>query len=625
MNTAGRRAHPLHGVENWVVAIALLAMVLIPIAEIVLRGTLRVGISGAAAIVQHLTLIVGMLGAALAAREKRLLALSTTTFLRGRPRIVAEVFAAGFSSAIATFLAIASWQFVAIEREAGGILVYNIPTWVIQLVLPVGFALIALRLLWHAGTAPSQASEIAVEERTESRSPRLAWSMRAAAFALCAIVLAIGARPFAAPEALLWPAIAALLAAVALGAPVFAALGGAALILFWAADSPIASISLDHYSLVTNASLPAIPLFTLAGYFLAESGASKRLVKVFQTLVGWFRGGPAIVTAVVCAFFTSFTGASGVTILALGGLLMPVLLNARYSERSALGLLTGAGSLGLLLPPCLPLILYAIVAQVTIEEMFLGGLVPGTLMIALTAWWGVRKGPRIEGAAHRFDARAARAAVWEAKWELLLPFVALGALFGGFATPVEAAALTALYALFVETVLHRDYRTPKAVSRVVVECGLLVGGVLLILGVALGFTNYLIDAQIPPMLVDWITSSIHSPLVFLLVLNVFLLIVGCLMDVFSAIVVVVPLIVPIGQAFGIHPVHLGIVFLANLELGYLTPPVGMNLFLSSYRFNKPLPEVYRAAVPMLLVLLVGVLLITYIPWLTTWLPSVVLR
>jgi tripartite ATP-independent transporter DctM subunit len=334
------------------------------------------------------------------------------------------------------------------------------------------------------------------------------------------------------------------------------------------------------------------------------------------------------VTALVCAFFTSFTGGSGVTILALGGLLMPVLLAARYSERHALGLLTGAGSLGLLFPPCLPLILYAIIstqakAAVSIEQMFLGGILPGLVMLGLTLWWGIRVGPKIEATAGPFDAQVARQAVWKAKWELLLPVVALVALFGGFATTVEAAAITALYAFIVETFVYRDLHLFRDVPRVVTQCGLLVGGVLLILGVALGFTNYLVDAQVPARLVEWTTGAVHSPLVFLLLLNLFLLVVGCLMDIYSAIVVVVPLIVPVGKAFGIDPVHLGIIFLANLELGYLTPPVGMNLFIASYRFKKPMTEVTRAVLPVLFVLFLGVLLITYIPPLTTLLPRLV--
>ena len=588
-------------IENLGVAFALAAMALIPLAESLLRATLGIGISGSAAVVQHLTLIAGMAGGAIAARENRLLALSTGELLpAGKLRDYSRIFAHSFAAAITALLAVAGAQFVAAERPAGQTLVYGLPIWVIELTLPIGFAAVASRLLWHA-------------------SPH--WRGRLVAAGVAAGVIALGAWTPLPPAQLVVPALAALLAATVLGAPVFTTLGGAALILFWGAGQPIASIPVDHYRLVTNPALPTIPLFTLAGYFLAEGGASRRLIDVFQALFGRFRGGPAIVTAMVCAFFTSFTGASGVTILALGGLLMPILLAARYSEKSALGLLTGAGSLGLLFPPCLPLILYAVVARIRIEEMFLGGLLPGVVMLLMAAWWGFRIGPKQTGeTAADFDARGAWRAIWIAKWELLLPVVALASLFGGIATPVEAAALTALYAFVVETLVYRDLKVGRDAPRVMAECGLLVGGVLLILGVALGFTNYLIDAQVPNRALEWVTASIQSRWVFLLLLNLVLLVVGCLMDIFSAIVVVVPLMVPMGAAFGIDPVHLGIIFLANLELGYLTPPVGMNLFLSSYRFGKPLPVVYRAAFPMLLVLLVGVLLITYIPPLSTTLP-----
>lgn len=592
----------LIGGENLLVSLALGAIVLIPLAESALRATLHIGISGATALVQHCTLLVGMLGGAIAARQDRLLALSTALlFLRGRMKTAARAFSYSFAAAITSFLSIAGIQFVEAERASAKILAYGIPIWAVQVILPLGFGLIALRLLWHAG----------------------GWRARAVATLLAGVFVWLGARSPLSPADLALPALLALFVATLFGAPVFTTLGGAALILFWRAELPIAALPVDHYRLVTNPSLPSIPLFTLAGYFLAEGGASRRLIRVFQALVGQFRGGPAIVTALVCAFFTAFTGASGVTILALAGLLMPILLAAHYSERDAVGLLTGAGSLGLLFPPCLPLILYAIIAQITIKEMFLGGIVPGILLVGMTAWWGIHKSPpRSFGAAAArgaFDKREAARALWEAKWELLLPVVALVALFGGFATPVEAAALTALYAFFIETFLYRDLKA-RDIPRVMSECGLLVGGVLLILGVALGFTNYLVDAQIPARALEWVTNSISSRWVFLLLLNLLLLVVGCLMDIFSAIVVVVPLIVPMGEAFGLDPVHLGIIFLANLELGYLTPPVGMNLFLASYRLGKPLPYVARAALPMLLVLLIGVLLITYIPPLTTTLP-----
>jgi len=399
-----------------------------------------------------------------------------------------------------------------------------------------------------------------------------------------------------------------------------------ALVLFKGADEPIASIPIAHYSLVTNAILPTIPMFTLAGYLLAEGGAPKRLVHVFHAVFGRMRGGAAIMTATVCTFFTSFTGGSGVTILALGGLLMPVLLSRRYKERDALGLVTGAGSLGLLLPPCLPLILYAIVAKVPIESMFLGGLIPGVVMLVAVACWGIfAQGPvHSDGSGDTdpaFDSRLAFQAVWHAKWELLMPVVALGALFGGFATPVEAAALTALYALVIETLVYGDLKLSTDVPRVMAECGLLIGGILLIQGVALGFTNYLVDAEVMTHAAEWATNTIHSRWIFLLALNMFLLVIGCLMEIYAAIIIQAPLLVTIGHAFGVDPVHLGIIFLANLELGYLTPPVGLNLLLSSFRFKKTVPEVLRAVTPLTLVMSAGVLLITYVPALTTALPN----
>ncbi|HZE88592.1 MAG TPA: TRAP transporter large permease subunit [Verrucomicrobiae bacterium] len=586
--------------ENVLVSIALGAMAVLPIAEIALRTTMGVGIPASNSVVQHLTLVVAMLGAGIAAREKRLLSLSTgASLLKGFPGTVARIFSGSFAAAMTLLLAIASAQFVLSERAGGNQLVGDFPIWLAEIVLPIGFAVVAARLLWHTGTT---------------------WRERAVAAALVASILAIGWRPFVAAHSLVIPAGVALLAATVFGAPVFTTLGGLALILFWGEGVPIAAIPVETYRMVVSPTLPTIPLFTLAGYFLAEGGASRRLVRLFQSLAGWLRGGPALVTVLVCAFFTSFTGASGVTILALGGLLMPVLLAAKYSEKSSLGLLTAAGSLGLLFPPSLPVILYGIVSRTPIDRMFLGGVVPGVLMLGLAAWWGSRSGSSDASTRQRFDAREAARAAWEAKWELLLPVVVLVGLYGGFATLVEAAALTALYAFVVETFIYKDLKVFRDTPRVTAECGILVGGVLIILGVALGFTNYLVDAEIPAKMVTWVTGAVHSRLVFLLLLNLFLLVVGCLMDIFSAIVVVVPLILPLGAAYHINPIHLGIIFLSNLELGYLTPPVGMNLFLSSYRFNKPLPEVYRAVIPMLLVLLFGVLVITYVPALTMSLP-----
>lgn len=596
---AARALRFAHAAENAFLASLLGLMVLLPLAEGLLRLLLHRGIPGSTAIVQHLTLAVGMVGGALAARERKLLSIATEAFFpEGFWKKSARWVSSAAGGAVACLLCGAAVSFVRSEAGAGKFLALGIPVWVVQLALPLGFGLVALRLVGAS-------------------SPR--WQGRLAAAALAAGLSACALWPPVPAASFQWPLLALLLAATALGAPIFATLGGAALILFWAQEIPAAAVTVEHYRLVTNPTLPAIPLFTLAGYFLAEGGASKRLVRVFEALFGGLRGGPAIVTALACAFFTTFTGASGVTILALGGLLMPVLLSARYGERDALGLLTGAGSLGLLFPPCLPLILYAIVAKVEVKQLFAGAFLPGVVMVLLVAAWGVVRSPK---AAEKepFRPEEAWRAVWEAKWELLLPVVALAGILGGFLSPVEASALTALYAFVAEVFLYGDLKW-REVARVASECGLLVGGVLLILGVALGFTNYLVDAEVPARGVAWVTSQVHSTLFFLLLLNGFLLLVGCLMDIYSAIVVVVPLLVPLGEAFGLDPIHLGVIFLANLQLGYLTPPVGMNLFLASYRFDKPLLEVYRASVPLLLIFLLGVLLITYAPPLTTFLPG----
>ncbi|MDP3772708.1 MAG: TRAP transporter large permease subunit [Gemmatimonadales bacterium] len=585
--------------EDLALTLVLAGMMVLPLLVVPLRG-LQVQIKDQASIVQHLTLLAGMIGAAIAAREGRLLSLTSVDLLvRGKWRSVARSFAAAVAATVTALLGVASVRFVQSERAAGGTLAYDIPLWIVQLVLPIGFALITLRILWRASET---------------------WGWRGATVALAGLLALCAVSPPVPPEQLAVPAFALLLLATVLGAPIFTALGGAGLILFWRDGSPIASLTVDHYGLVTNPTLATVPLFTLAGYLLAEGGASRRLIRLFRALVGQLRGGPAILVVLVCAFFTSFTGASGVTILALGALLMPVLLAAGYAERTALGLLTGTGSIGLLIPPCLPLIFYGVIAGVDIKDMFLGGIIPGILLIVLTALWGISQAPPTAALRQPVDWRETRLAVWDAKWELLIPVVALGALFSGLATPVEAAALTAFYAFVVETFVYQDLRLFRDSPRVMAESGVLVGSVLLILGVALGFTNYLAFAEIPARAVEWVTATVHSKWAFLLLLNLFLIVVGALMDIYSAIVIVVPLLVPLGLAFGIEPVHLGIVFLANMELGFLTPPVGVNLFLASMRFNQPVSAVIRSVVPMLIVLLIGVLLITYIPALTTTLP-----
>jgi tripartite ATP-independent transporter DctM subunit len=538
---------------------------------------------------------VALVGGALAARDGKLLSLASGELLgEGRWGRAARVGSAAVAAAISLLLARASWEVVLVDREAETALAAGIPVWWAQLVLPLGFLAIGLRLVQRAGEG---------------------WRGRAVALLGVAAGLVLGQFPQWLEGVPVWPGLLVVVAATAAGGPIFAALGGAALLLFMADGVPIAAIPAETYRLAVSPILPSIPLFTLTGFVLAQGDSSERLLRVFRALFGWIPGGTAVMAAVLCAFFTVFTGGSGVTILALGALLFRALQADGYRDRFSLGLLTASGSLGLLFPPALPLILYGVVAQVPIEDLFLGGVLPGVLLVGLIAAWGMREGMR--GATERrpFSWREAGAALWQEKWELLLPVVALGAIFGGFATLVEAAAYTALYALIVELLIRRALPW-RQLPAVLVECSVLLGGVLLILGVAQGLTSWMVDAQIPSRLLEWTEGTIDSRIVFLLCLNLLLLAVGCLMDIFSAIAVVVPLILPLGEAFGIHPIHLGILFVANLELGYLTPPVGLNLFLAAYRFERPLLEVWRAAIPPLLILAAGVLLITYVPVLT---------
>ena len=438
--------------------------------------------------------------------------------------------------------------------------------------------------------------------------------------ALAALGIAAGAWFSTHPELLLdqsiWPWIVVLVGAAVLGMPIFALIGGAAVILFLVQGDSPANAIIGSYDQLTSTDLPAIPLFTLAGFLLAEGQASNRLLRLFRAYFGWAPGGTAVVTAILCAFFTLLTGGSGVTILALGGLLLPALLADGYSERFSLGLLTAAGSLGLLFPPSLPLILYGIVAEVPIGDLFVGGFLPGTLMLGALALLGVREGLRAGSARRPFTIREALGATWSAKWELMLPVVIVGSLLAG-ATTVQSAALAALYTLIVQRFVQRDLAGFSDLRRAMSHSIALVGGILIILAVAVGFTTYLIDAQVPARLADWARENIHSKWLFLLGLNAFLIVVGGLMDIFSAIIVVVPLVVPIATHFEVNPIHLGIIFVANSELGYLTPPVGENLFVASYRFNKPVLHLARAMLPMYVILLIGVLLITYVPWLTT--------
>ncbi len=411
--------------------------------------------------------------------------------------------------------------------------------------------------------------------------------------------------------------IAALIGVIVLmalvGAPVFVVISAFAMVGFYFTDIPFAALVVDMYNkFANNPVLYTIPLFTFAGFILAESRASVRIVNFSRAILGWLPGGFAIVALAACAFFTAFTGASGVTIIALGGLLYPALIKEKYPERFSLGLMTSSGSLGLLFPPSLPIIIFGVIGETSINQLFAAGLVPGVLLIVLLGTYSTFVGFRSEVVKEKISLKQIIHTTNAAKWELIIPVIVAAGIYGGYVTLGEMATLIVLYSLIIEVLIHREIKI-RHLSVIMNQSMVLVGGILIIMGAALALTNYMIDAQVPMAILESMQSLITSKWVFLIGLNIFLLIVGCIMDIYSALLVVVPLIMPIAVSYGIDPVHLGIIFLTNMEIGYSTPPVGMNLFIASFRFNKPVLDLYRAAVPFLIILLIGLMLITYIP------------
>ena len=399
------------------------------------------------------------------------------------------------------------------------------------------------------------------------------------------------------------------------GAPIFAVVSGLGLFLLFSGQIDSSAMIIEMYRMATTPVLVAIPLFTFAGYLLSESGAAKRLVRLSDAILGWLPGGLSIIALITCATFTALTGATGLTIIALGGILFPAMLRSRYPEKFSLGLLTTSGTLGLLFPPSLPLIIYAIVAKVGINQLFLAGILPGTLLVILLSAFSVQKAISAEVPRTKFSGSEVFKALKEAIWELPLPIVVLGGIYSGYFAVSEAAAITAAYVLLIEVIIYRDIKW-RELPQIMRKSMILVGGLLIILGAALGLTNYLIDEQLPMKLLDFFKAHIVSPYIFLIVLNFFLLAVGCTMGIFSALTVVVPLVSPIAQAYGIHPVHLGIIFLTNLEIGASIPPLGINLFISSIRFEKPVLTLYLASIPFIVILLFALAIITYLPWLS---------
>jgi C4-dicarboxylate transporter DctM subunit len=590
---------PIHRVISTLLTLILAAMVLLPVAEIVARRFFDTDVPGASVYIQHLTLWVGFLGAVLASVGHRHLALSTTNFLsEGRPRRYAELLANIVTAGVTLLLAYGSAQLVWENRESTEILAGGIPAWWSQAVMPLSLCVMA--------------------GLTITRAPG-GWFGRIITAAACLCLLPFLWIDPIRGHFILWPATIIVLSAFLLGAPVFVAMAGMAMLLFYTGDppTPVAIVPTNTFQLVTNSTLPAVPLLTIAGYVLAAGGASQRLVTAYRALLGWLPAGMGLMVLAVCAMFTAFTGASGVTILAMGGLVYPSLREEKYPEGFSLGLVTAAGSLGLLFPPSLPVILYGVVAQADIKALFLAGLVPGVVIILLVSLYTVIVGVRAGAPRHAFSQREAARALWNAKWDLGLPLLIIVSIVTGVATIVESAGLAALYSMLVEVVIFRNLHPVRDLPRVLASGAMLVGSVLILMGVALGLTAYLVDAQIPDLLLEWVQLHLHAPWQFLLALNIILLVLGSVLEMYSAIVVLAPLVVPLGNAFQIDPVHLGVVFLANLELGFLFPPMGLNLFLSATRFGQPLPKLYRHAMPFLIIMTVGVLIVTYVESFTT--------
>jgi C4-dicarboxylate transporter, DctM subunit len=583
------------GAERSVLVAALALATLLPLVDVIGRPLWGFHIPGSDAYVQHLTLWIAFVGGLAAASQAKHLTLSTAEFLgEGAWRAFSRLLSYSVSAAVLGVLAYASSQVVIADAIEPKILPIGIAEWASEIVMPVSLGLMALVFLWKASDR---------------------WWGRAIALIAVAAAFALDLLP---PEQVVhvWPLTLVILAAALLGAPVFVAMGGVAMLLFFHDGMPVSAVSAEVSRLMGNATLPAIPLLTAAGYVLAESNAAERLVRFFRAIFGWMPGGIAVMVAMVCALFTTFTGGSGVTIIALGGLVYPILRKDGYSEGFSLGLVTAAGSLGLLFPPSLPVILYSYVASTRIQtvpagDLYLAGLLPGMLLVVLTALYGVWIGRRNKDAYQRFSAREALAAAWSAKWELLLPVFIITIFATGLTGMMQTAAAAFAYTVIVECFITRDIKVFKELPEVLLKASALMGAVLTLLSVAMGLTGYLVAANLPDQLLAWVQAHIHSQVMFLLALNIILLILGSVLEIYSAIIILAPLIAPIGAAFHVDPIHLGVIFLANLELGFLLPPVGLNLFLSSSRFNKPLVSLYRYILPFLIITAIGVLLITY--------------
>jgi tripartite ATP-independent transporter DctM subunit len=608
----------LYAVENGLCILSMVSLALLPAAKAIKRITTHTGISGAEALIVHLLLLTGLLTGMITTRKEEHLSIALIQYFSGETiKRRLRIFTNLLSAFIVTILAFCGPAFIKIGLT--GRIIGFMPDRIFALIIPIGYLVIACRFARRTGlTGWKRIFPVLTLLLAAALSfPQIAkfiWEYDLPLWAFeISDTLSLAAWYMRLPVVIL------LLVFALAGTPLFVVMAGLVLFLLEGMGSPLDVIATDIYSALTNDSIIAIPLFTLVGFFLSESKAGERLVMTFRSFFSWIPGGMIIATVIICAFFTSFTGASGVTILALGGILFTVLSeHTKYPEKFSIGLLTSVGSVGLLFPPSIPLILVATLSETDVFKMFAGGLIPGFILVAAVIGFGIVASVRIKIPVAPFRLKEALSSLKGSCLEIILPFFLVISYFSGFLSLVEIGAAAVIYVFITEVFIHRDIAL-KDVSRVFLKAVPITGGVLAILALSQSLSFYIIDTNAPANLAEWMLATISSKYLFLLLLNLALLVVGCLMDIFSAILIILPLVVPLGQAYGIDPVHLGIIFIINLEVGFLTPPVGLNLFLASYRFKKPFVEICRCVYPFLIIQFVVVMLVTYVPSLSLWL------
>jgi tripartite ATP-independent transporter DctM subunit len=630
-NTSGEKkpVRVLWIIEQGFCFLSLFLLTAIPAAEVVARIVFKTGVPNSSWIMEQMLMAIALFSGMITTKKSEHLSISLVQVMPEKFKNWSAIGTHLISTFVLTIVALSAPSFIRIGLT--GRLIGFIPDRVYALVLPVGYAVMAFRFARQA------AGLLRTAARKKKTLENIAWVLP-----LLAVLLGAWASlpafskfiwDFDIPDAVYHiidiqytiayyakiPAVVILLVAAFSGAPLFVVIGGLAMILLQASGGEIDVVVNQIYTALTNSSIVAIPLFTVAGFLLSESKAGERLVITFRNLFSWLPGGMIIATVVICAFFTSFTGASGVTILALGGILYSILSeHSKYPEKFSIGLLTSVGSIGLLFPPSLPIILVGATTQTDIRHLFAGGVFPGIILIVAVTIFGIVSSIKTKIPIERFSLKRSVLSLKESAFEMLLPFILIVGYFSGVFSLIEIGVIAVIYVFIVEVLIHREIKI-RELSAVLLKAIPIIGGVLSILAMSQALSYYIVDTQAPENFARWMQSAVSSKFVFFLLLNLALLVVGCLMDIFSAILIVLPLIVPLGHIYGVDPVHLGIIFIVNLEVGFMTPPVGLNLFLATYRFQKPFTEICRNVLPFLLIQMAVVLLVTYVPALSTYL------